>query len=100
MKLKVECNSKLLEYSLKYYLKDFLDENGILITDDYSKEAIIIGKDIKKPFSKISLFLQLEKLVNIKPDKKSLEEKIDEILNKCKKELIKTIKEHYGKEQY
>jgi len=96
VKLKVECNSKLLEYSLKYYLKDFLDENGILITDDPEKEGIIIGKDIKKPFSKISLFLQLEKLVNIKPDKKNLEEKIDEILNKCKIEIMKTIKEYYG----
>ena len=97
MKVKVECNSKLLEYSLKYYLKDFLDENGILITDDYSKDGIIIGKDIKKPFSKTSLFLQLEKFINIKPKKKNLEEQIDEILNKCKTEIIKTIKEHYGK---
>jgi len=96
VKLKVECNSKLLEYSLKYYLKDFLDEDGILITDAPEKEGIIIGKDIKKPFSKISLFLQLEKLVNIKPDKKNLEEKIDEILNKCKIEIMKTIKEYYG----
>jgi len=97
VKLKVECNSPLLEYSLKHYLKDYLDENGILITDNYEKEGIIIGKDIKKPFSKTSLFLQLEKFVNIKPTGKSLEEKIDEILNKCKTEIMKTIKEHYGK---
>jgi len=99
LKLKIECKSKPLEYSLKYYLKDYLDEKGILITDDYEKKGLIIGKDIKKPFTKISLFLQLEKLLNLnkKREEKTLEEKIDTILNQCKKEILKIIKEHYGK---
>lgn len=101
MKIKVECNSPLLQYTLEYFLKDFLDDNGVVITDNPEKKALIIGKDIKKPFTKTSLLLQLEKILNIKNIKtKSFEEELDTLLENFKNDLIKLIKEHYGKEQH
>jgi hypothetical protein len=101
LKIKVECNSPLLQYTLEYFLKDFLDDNGVVITDNPEKKALIIGKDIKKPFTKTSLLLQLEKILNIKNIKtKSFEEELDTLLENFKNDLIKLIKEHYGKEQH
>jgi hypothetical protein len=85
-----------LQYTLEYFLKDRLDPNGILITDDPQKEGIIIGKDIKKPFSKSSLIIQLEKLnINTPRD---LDELIEELVEEFKEKLIKTIKDYNGKE--
>ncbi|GAX87219.1 conserved hypothetical protein [Lebetimonas natsushimae] len=99
MKLKVDCDSPLLQYTLEYFLKDYLNENGIIITDNPEKNGIIIGKDIKKPFTKTSLLLQLEKILNIKNVKtESFDEKLDFLLEDFKNKLIKLIKEHYGKE--
>jgi hypothetical protein len=99
LKLKVECDSPLLQYTLEYFLKDYLDNNGIVITDNPEKNGIIIGKDIKKPFTKTSLLLQLEKILNIKNIKtESFEEKLDTLLEDFKNNLIKLIKEYYGKE--
>lgn len=95
-KYKVECLSPLLQYTLEYFLKDHLDPNGILITDDPQKEGIIIGKDIKKPFSKSSLIIQLEKL-NIQTPK-NLDDLIEELVEEFKEKLIKTIKDYNGKE--
>ena len=98
MKVKVECNSPLLQYTLEYLLKNYLDENGILITDNIEKNGIIIGKDIKKPFTKTSLLLQLENILNIKEIKnETFEEKLNQILNECKEKINNLIKEHYGK---
>jgi hypothetical protein len=94
MKLKIECDSPLLQKSLEYFLKDYLDENGIIITDNPEKEGIIIGKDIIKPFSKTTLLLQLEKLVETKP---SFEEEFDKIFGEFKEKLKKLIKDYYGK---
>jgi len=94
MKLKIECDSPLLQKSLEYFLKDYLDENGIIITDNPEKEGIIIGKDIIKPFSKTTLLLQLEKLVETKP---SFEEEFDKIFEEFKEKLKKLIKDYYGK---
>jgi hypothetical protein len=95
----VECNSPLLQYTLEYLLKEYLHENGIVITDNPEKNGIIIGKDIKKPFTKTSLLLQLEKILSIKNVKKeSFEEKLDFLLDDFKNKLINLIKEHYGKE--
>jgi len=94
MKYKIECDSPLLQYTLENFLKNFLDPKGIIITDNYDKEGIIIGKDIKKPFTKTSLIMQLQKLnVHKKP---TLEEKIEELFENFKKELIKTVKEYNG----
>jgi hypothetical protein len=98
LKVKVECDSPLLQYTLEYFLKDYIDNSGILITDNPEKNGITIGKEIKKPFTKTSLLLQLEKILNIKNNEETIEDKIEKILENCKKELIKTIKEHYGKE--
>ena len=94
MKVKIECDSPLLQKSLEYFLKDYLDENGVVITDNPEKEGIIIGKDIIKPFSKTTLLLQLEKLVETKP---SFEEEFDKIFEEFKEKLKKLIKDYYGK---
>jgi len=99
MKLKINCDSPLLQETLEIYLKDFLDSNGIVISDNPEKGTIIIGRDIKKPFTKTSLMIQLEKYFNInmiKPQK-SFEEKLDELLENFKKELKNLIKEFYVK---
>lgn len=101
MKIKVECNSPLLQYTLEYFLKDFLDDNGIIITDNPENNGIVIGKDIKKPFTKASLLLQIENILRVKQIKKeSFEEKLDFLIDDFKEKLIKLIKEHYGKEQH
>jgi hypothetical protein len=94
MKVKIECDSPLLQKSLEYFLKDYLDENGVVITDNHEKDGIIIGKDIIKPFSKTTLLLQLEKLVETKP---SFEEEFDKIFDEFKEKLKKLIKDYYGK---
>ena len=99
MKVKIECDSPLLQYTLEYFLKNYIDEKGILLTDNPEKNGIIIGKDIKKPFTKTSLLLQIENLLNIKEIKnESFEEKLESILDECKEKIINLIKEHYGKE--
>ena len=94
MKVKIECKSPLLQKSLEYFLKEYIDENGILITDDIEKNGIIIGKDIKKPFTKTSLILQLQKKII---PKKSFEEEFEELFEDFKEKLLKLIKDNYGK---
>ncbi len=94
MKFKIECKSPLLQYSLEKILKDKLDENGILITDDFSKKGIIIGKDIRKPFTKYSLFVDLRRYFENEP---SLEEKIEELFDEFKEKLLILLKEYNAK---
>ncbi len=94
MKVKIECNSPLLQKTLESFLKEYISEDGIIITDDPEKEGIVIGKDIIKPFSKSSLLLQLEKLIDTKP---TFEEEFDKLFEKFKKDLKKLIKDYYGK---
>jgi signal-transduction protein with cAMP-binding, CBS, and nucleotidyltransferase domain len=94
LKVNIQCDSPLLQKSLEYFLKDYIDPNGVIITDNPQKEGIVIGKDIVKPFSKSSLLLQLEKLIDTKP---SFEEEFEKLFEKFKQDLKKLIKEHYGK---
>ena len=96
MKFKIDCDSPLLQESLEIFLKNYLDENGIIISDNEKRGKIIIGKDIKKPFTKASLILQLEKILN-KSKNKTFEERLDEIIENFKKEIKNLIKEYYGK---
>ena len=97
MKFKIDCDSPLLQESLEVFLKNYLDENGIIISDNEKRGQIIIGKEIKKPFTKASLILQLEKILNKKLENKTFEEKLDEIIENFKKEIKNLIKEYYGK---
>jgi len=97
MKLKINCDSPLLQESLEIFLKDFLSEEGIVISDNPEKGTIIIGEDIKKPFTKTSLLLQLEKLFNIKSQKSSFEEELDKLIDEFSQNLKNLIKEYYGK---
>jgi Mg2+/Co2+ transporter CorC len=97
MQYKIVCNSPLLEYTLEYFLKDHLSEKGIVITDNPEINGILIGKDIKKPFTKTSLYIQLEKHLPIKK-KIPIEKKIDMAIEKFKEELLNILKEYDGKE--
>ncbi|EDM24501.1 hypothetical protein FE773_08070 [Caminibacter mediatlanticus TB-2] len=94
MKVKIDCDSPLLQKSLEYFLEKYISNDGMVISDNPQKGDIIIGKDIIKPFSKTSLLLQLEKI--IKP-KKSFEEELDILIDNFKKDLKKLIKDYYGK---
>ncbi len=97
MKLKVDCDSPLLQESLEIFLKDFISEEGIIISDNPQKGTIIIGKDIKKPFTKTSLLIQLEKLFNIKSQKPTFEEALDNLIDEFAQNLKTLIKDYYGK---
>ena len=101
MKYKIVCSSPLLQYTLEYFLKDYLSNNGVIITDNENIDGILIGKDIKKPFTKSSLILQLEKISFTKSNsekKVTFEEKLENLINQFKQDLINLIKEQYAKE--
>jgi hypothetical protein len=96
MQYRIICNSPLLQYTLEYFLKNQLDEKGEIITDNPEIDGILIGKDIKKPFTKTSLIMQLEKRIP-KTDNETIEEKIDKAIDKFRKELLEILKEYDGK---
>lgn len=101
MKYKIVCSSPLLQYTLEYFLKDYLSNDGVIITDNENIDGILIGKDIKKPFTKSSLILQLEKISFTKSNsekKLTFEEKLENLINQFKQDLINLIKEQYAKE--
>lgn len=101
MKYKIVCSSPLLQYTLEYFLKDYLSNDGVIITDNEDIDGILIGKDIKKPFTKSSLILQLEKISFTKSNsekKVTFEEKLENLINQFKQDLINLIKEQYAKE--
>ncbi len=95
MEVRIKCDSPLLQESLEIYLKEFISKNGQIISDNPQKGDIIIGKDIKKPFTKTSLLIQLEKIFNL--PKKDFETKLDELIDDFAQKLKSLIKEHYGK---
>jgi len=95
MQYKIKCDSPLLQYTLEYFLKGNLSERGIVITDNPDIDGILIGKDIKKPFTKTTLFMQLEK--KLPQNEKSVEEKLDAIFENFKKEILELLKEANGK---
>ena len=97
MKVKINCDSPLLQESLEIFLKEFISNEGIVISDNPQKGTIIIGRDIKKPFTKTSLLIQLEKLLNINSQKPSFEEALDLLIDEFKENLKKLIKDYYGK---
>ncbi len=94
MKVRINCDSPLLQESLEIFLKDFLSKDGVIISDNAKKGDIIIGRDIKKPFTKTSLLLQLEKLLH---KETSFDEALDNLIDEFSKNLKKLIKEYYGK---
>jgi hypothetical protein len=98
MQYKIVCDSPLLQYSLEYFLKDFISEKGMVITDNPEIDGILIGKDIKKPFTKTSLIMQLEKQLSVNINEtESIEEKIDKVIDKFREELLEILKECNGK---
>jgi hypothetical protein len=124
LRFRVECKSLLLQKALEEFLKDYIFEDGMIVSDE--EGDIIIGKDIKKPFSRSQLLLQLEKIyqkrnikkeiIDNKSDDKleidmnifdellekeeknsSFEEKLDSLIDEFSKKLKNLIKEEYGK---
>ena len=96
MQYKIVCNSPLLQYTLEYFLKESLSEKGVVITDNPEINGILIGKDIKKPFTKTSLYMQLEKQIPAEKEV-TIEEKIETVFEKFKEELLNILKEYDGK---
>jgi len=124
LKFRIDCKSLLLQKALEEFLKDYLSDDGLVIGDE--EGDIIIGKDIKKPFSHSQLLLQLEKIwqkkfnikeidsleerleidmnifdeLNQKEKNKNsdlFDEKLDMLIDEFKIKLKKLIKEEYGK---
>ena len=120
MRYKIDCKSLLLQKALEIFLEPYLDNEGLVISD--YKGDIIIGKDIKKPFSKSQLLLQLENLqespqidmkifeeLDLEFEKQddintqeiiktsTFDEKLDNLINDFSQKLKKLIKEEYGK---
>ena len=95
MQYKIICKSPLLQYTLEYFLKNNLSDKGVIITDNPEIDGLLIGKDIKKPFTKTTLYMQLEKkLPNIEEEEKEIliEEKLDKAFEKFKREILEIIK--------
>jgi len=118
LKYKIECESLLLQRALENFLQEYLSNDGKVISD--KKGDIIIGKDIKKPFTKSQLLIQLEAINqnhqikdkmsdNLEIDmkvfddliqdtpKETFEEKLDKLIDNFANDLKKLIKEEYGK---
>jgi len=124
LRFRIECKSLLLQKALEEFLKDYIFEDGLVVSDE--KGDIIIGKDIKKPFSHSQLLLQLEKIWQKKDNNKEIknleekleiemdifddllekeknkkndnfEEKLDILINEFSMKLKNLIKEEYGK---
>jgi len=95
LKFQIKCKSLLLQKALEEFLKDYISDDGLVISDE--KGDIIIGKDIKKPFSKEQLLNQLKEIYYIKSNSKSFEEKLDSLIDEFSYKLKLLIKEEYGK---
>ncbi len=124
MKIAILCDSLLLKNSLEIFLKDYMSSYkncDIVISDkkiDTDKLLAIISSDsnadIKKPFSKSSLLMDLKKIYNQKENDKNdqiknldnkknkkdlwlLTRKIDKLTLDFRENLIDLIKEFYEK---
>ena len=120
MKVSIICDSLLLQNSLEIFLREYLSsykQCEIVLSDkqrDIDKPVVLINSsmnaDIKIPFSKSSLLLELQKLYQTKIDKKNiknknykkdslwkLERKIDKLTLEFRENLIKIIREFYEK---
>ena len=112
MRYKIKCKSLLLQRALENFLDGYIADDGIIISD-YEGD-IVIGKDIKKPFSKSQLLLQLEavwqkkqlkektleidmSIFNELIEEESFEQKLDKLIDNFAKDLKKLIKEEYAK---
>jgi hypothetical protein len=85
LRFRVECKSLLLQKALEEFVKDYLFEDGMVISDE--KGDIIIGKDVKKPFSRSQLLLQLEKIWQKRDNKKEIHNLDDKLEQKLEIEM-------------
>ena len=103
LKVCVVCHSVLLEMSLKKILKRYVvsyKECDVVLSDrkiNVKKPLLIIAQKnahIKKPFTRSSLILKLEKLEKEKFNKKSFEQKIEIATSNFVKEILKIVKDN------
>lgn len=119
MKIAIECNSILLEKALYLFLRQFvapLKQCDFVVSDydaNFSKPTFFIGTpraNLAKPFSKELLFSSLKDFYaftckekppqpkrSVLKEDKHLEEKIEQLTQEFRKNLILTIKAHYEK---
>ncbi len=124
MKVAVQCESALLQRSLELFLDNHLSslkQCDVVLRDKQfmdSYHSLFISSspesDIKKPFSRSQLYLALEKfyakiveiqsvqsydeedaLLSKEKDFSLLEERIDQLTNEYKNNLLKTVKAFY-----
>ena len=103
VKVCILCDSILLETALKKFLKNHITtykECNVVLSDkkiNIKKPLLIIGQKnahIKKPFTRSTLILKLEKFEKEKLSKISLEKKIEIAALNFAKEIIKIVKEN------
>lgn len=108
MKVAVKCNSILLDNALNIFLKPSLTSVkhcDFVVTDGKikcEKPLFIIGKHIKKPFSKeelLSTLADFSQKENPKVSKENgiLEKKIEDLTKKFSQDLVNLIKDYYEK---
>ena len=103
LKVCVLCDSVLLEVALKKFLKNYITtykECDIVLSDkkiNVKKTLLIVGQKnayIKKPFTRSSLILKLEKFERGRLNKSSLEKKIEIAALNFAKEIIKITRDN------
>ncbi len=118
LKISIMCDSLLLQNSLEIFLRDYLSsykQCEMVLSDkkrDINKPVVIINSskdtDIKIPFSKSSLLMDLQNIYQKKCNKENLkddvfqknslwklERKIDKLTLEFRENLIKTIRDFY-----
>lgn len=118
LKISIMCDSLLLQNSLEIFLREYLSsykQCEMVLSDkkrDINKPIVIINSsknaDIKIPFSRSSLLVDLQNIYQKKFNKNSnqksktqknslwqLERKIDKLTLEFRENLIKTIREFY-----
>lgn len=112
MKIAIKCESVLLEKALNIFLKPYLTSlkySDFVVSDrvlEIEKPLFIVGKHIKKPFSKEELLLALANFtvpkegdtpsLQHKKDE-NLESKVENLTHKFSQDLVKIIKDYYEK---
>ena len=101
MKVFIKCKSPLLEKTLKSFLKDIetnsIKEADICLSDAKLKyhNTIIIGKDIKHPFTKDMLLFEISNYLQSSQNKlleAQLNKAVQEIKNLQDKKINKIVK--------
>lgn len=120
MKIAVVCNSILLTRALEIFLKPYLvpiKQADFVVCDyeaSFDRPIFNPKKDVLFPFSKANLMLSIESFCKVHADVikiknellekeerdsgfAKLQTKINSIMKKYEDEILKTVREHYGR---